>query len=233
MPAIDGNVLRVISRITGSKKDILLADTKKKITSSIEKILPSQAGEFNEALMELGETICLPNGEALCSHCPIQFCCIAYQKRMVKEIPVRNQKLKRKQEDLTIMIFVSRKGKISIQKREQNGLLAGMYQFPNVKGKLSEEEVRKYSLDQKLIVIKIMDLKTHKHVFTHIDWFMKGYLIEIEKENEEYIWVSPEELKTKYAIPIAFKSFLGEVESIRKKLKRTLTNNTNIMLTTK
>ena len=98
VPAVDGNVLRVISRIIGSKKDILLSGTKKEMTEKIKTIMPKQAGEFNEALMELGEIICIPNGEPYCDKCPLCHKCIAYKDGLTGEIPVREKKMNRKKE---------------------------------------------------------------------------------------------------------------------------------------
>lgn len=129
--AVDGNVLRVISRILASKEDVLLPETKRKITKKLLEIMPDEAGDFNEGLMELGEKICLPNTVPLCEKCPIQEFCIANKENLTNEIPVRVKKQKRKIENKTVFIL-KYKNEIAIKKREKTGILANLYEFPNV-----------------------------------------------------------------------------------------------------
>ena len=131
VPAVDGNVLRVVSRVLASKEDVLLPETKKKITNKLLEIMPDEAGDFNEGLMELGEKICLPNTVPLCATCPIQEFCMANKENLTNEIPVREKKQKRKIENKTVFIL-KYKNKIAIRKREKIGILANLYEFPNV-----------------------------------------------------------------------------------------------------
>ena len=131
VPAVDGNVLRVVSRVLASKDDVLLPETKKRITKKLLEIMPDESGDFNEGLMELGEKICLPNTIPLCEKCPIQQFCIANKENLTNEIPVRIKKQKRKVEKRTVFI-VKYKDEIAIRKREKTGILANLYEFPNV-----------------------------------------------------------------------------------------------------
>lgn len=131
VPAVDGNVLRVVSRVIASKDDVLLPETKKRITKKLLEIMPDESGDFNEGLMELGEKICLPNTIPLCEKCPIQQFCIANKENLTNEIPVRIKKQKRKIEKRTVFI-VKYKDEIAIRKREKTGILANLYEFPNV-----------------------------------------------------------------------------------------------------
>ena len=131
VPAVDGNVLRVVSRVIASKDDVLLPETKKRITKKLLEIMPDESGDFNEGLMELGEKICLPNTIPLCEKCPIQQFCIANKEKLTNEIPVRIKKQKRKIEKRTVFI-VKYKDEIAIRKREKTGILANLYEFPNV-----------------------------------------------------------------------------------------------------
>ena len=131
VPAVDGNVLRVISRVLASKEDVLLPETKKEITKKLSEIMPEEAGDFNEGLMELGEKICIPNTIPLCEKCPIQPFCIANKENLTNEIPVRIKKQKRRIEEKTVFI-VKNKDEIAIRKREKTGILANLYEFPNV-----------------------------------------------------------------------------------------------------
>ena len=131
VPAVDGNVLRVISRVIASKEDVLLPETKRKIAKELLQIMPEEAGDFNEGLMELGEKICMPNTIPLCEKCPIQEFCIAKKENLTAELPVRIKKQKRKIEKKTVFIL-KYKEKIAIRKRGKTGILANLYEFPNV-----------------------------------------------------------------------------------------------------
>ena len=131
VPAVDGNVLRVVSRVLASKEDVLLPETKKKITNKLLEIMPDEAGDFNEGIMELGEKVCLPNTVPLCATCPIQEFCMANKENLTNEIPVRAKKQKRKIENKTVFIL-KYKNEIAIRKREKTGILANLYEFPNV-----------------------------------------------------------------------------------------------------
>ena len=131
IPAVDGNVLRVVSRVLASKEDVLLPETKRKITKKLLEIMPDEPGDFNEGLMELGEKICLPNTVPLCEKCPIQEFCMANKENLTNEIPVRVKKQKRKIENKTVFIL-KYKNEIAIRKREKTGILANLYEFPNV-----------------------------------------------------------------------------------------------------
>ena len=141
VPAVDGNVLRVLSRILGSDKNVLLPEVKKEMTALLCAVMPEEAGDFNEALMELGETVCLPNGAPDCDHCPLQKFCIAYEKDLTKELPVRIKKQTRTTEYMTVLLIVSSQGHIALEKRTEKGLLSGMYQLPNLSGRAEIDSI--------------------------------------------------------------------------------------------
>lgn len=216
VPAVDGNVLRVLSRVLESKKDVLLPETKKEFTNKLRELMKKQkenfqAGDFNEALMELGELVCLPNGEPSCTVCPLKEHCIAYQKDLVQELPVREKKIKRKEEKKTIFLLISQEGKIAIRKRKENGILAGMYEFPNLDKKIEEiKEVKETLRKWNLKANQIQDMGEYQHIFTHITWKMIAYKAYVEKENTEFIWAHPEQLRKEYALPTAFRKMLKE-----------------------
>lgn len=201
--AVDGNVLRVISRILASKKDILLLETKKEIIEKLKPLIPKEAGNFNEALMELGETICLPNGEPLCEKCPLQTYCKAKEKKLTGEIPVREKKTKRKIEKRTVFLLQC-KNKIAITKREEKGLLAGMYEFPNVEGKKTKQEIEKLCANWNIQIDTMKKIGQAIHIFSHIEWHMVAYDIQVKEENKNFKWISEEQLKQDVAIPSAF-----------------------------
>jgi len=222
VPAVDGNVLRVLSRILASKADVLLPETKKEFTNALKEFMNKQqekdfqAGDFNEALMELGELVCLPNGEPDCKQCPLQKNCIAYQKNLTNELPVREKKLKRKEENRTVFLFISQNGKIAINKRNGKGILAGMYELPNVNKKIEDKELQKLNSQNINTILEKWQLKAksieelgkYQHIFTHITWKMIAYQIKVEKENKEFTWVTNEQLEKAYALPTAFKKII-------------------------
>ncbi|MCI9000535.1 MAG: A/G-specific adenine glycosylase [Clostridia bacterium] len=202
VPAVDGNVLRVISRIIGSTKDILLPDTKREMTAKLKAIMPKEAGDFNEGLMELGERVCIPNGEPFCNNCPLQAYCVAYKQGLTNQIPVRIKKTKRKYEERLIFVL-EWKDKIAIQKRGEKGLLAGMYEFPNVmkkEGLIIKQILQTWNLEAE----QKEALGKAKHIFSHIEWNMEGWRIKVKNKNEQFIWAKKEEIIEKYAIPEAF-----------------------------
>ena len=210
--AVDGNVLRVISRVIGSKKNVLLPETKKEIEVMLKEITPKESGNFNEGLMELGELICLPNGVPVCEKCPIRHYCKAYRENLTSEIPVRIKKVKRKKEEKTVFVLITNNNEIAIEKRAEKGLLSGMYQLPNIEGFYTPEELKKIIAKWQLQAADIRFIKEEKHIFTHIDWYMKGYFVKVEKKNRQFLWVSPQELTEKYPLPTAFQKFTKSLE---------------------
>ena len=199
VPAVDGNVLRVVSRVVLSKKDVLEAKTKK-------EFMPKQAGDFNEGLMELGERICLPNGEPICKQCPLQEICLAKKENLVLDIPVRNVKTKRKKEQKTVFLL-EYENQIAIRKRDKTGLLANLYEFPNADKKCTKEELEDVLRNWNLQVNKIEKIGSYRHIFSHVEWDMIGFKIFVKNVNQEFIWVEKQELLEKYPIPGAFSKF--------------------------
>ena len=204
VPAVDGNVLRVISRVLASYEDVLLAETKKKITNLLKNIMPEEAGDFNEGLMELGEKICIPTGKPLCQQCPIQSCCKAYEQDIMEKIPVRVKKSARKIEIKTVFIL-QYENKVAVKKREKKGLLADLYEFPNVEGKIEESEIPCILEQWNLSFKELIRKKKAKHVFTHIEWQMIAYEIEVKNVNTQFIWTTQKQRETIYPLPTAFK----------------------------
>ena len=209
VPAVDGNVLRVIARIRGSRDNVLLPEVKKSVTEELRHIIPEAAGAFNESLMELGETICLPNGTPDCAHCPLQKLCTAYCEHLTGELPVRVKKQQRRKEQKSVFIINAPNGKLALEKRAEKGLLSGMYQLPNHDGLLAEDAIHQLLKSWGLAVIEVTVSKRAKHIFTHIEWQMQGYQVQVGKENERFVWASPQELKSTYALPTAFQKLLS------------------------
>ena len=210
-PAVDGNVLRVLSRVMGSYDDILKQSTKKKMEDLVSQVLKAgEAGDYNQALIEIGAIVCVPNGAPLCDSCPFHTVCEARKKGLVDELPVKTAKKKRRIEDKTVLLL--RNGeKIAIRKRSADGLLASLYEFVNVDGKLNKEDVE--SLVG--VVGSLDELPEAKHIFSHVEWHMSGYLIEVTETphaletegSSPMIFATWEELKEKYPIPSAFEAY--------------------------
>lgn len=210
-PAVDGNVLRVMARVLGDDKDIMKASVRKQMETYIEEVIPKgRASEFNQGLIELGATVCVPNGKAKCEICPVNNYCVAYKDGKVEELPVKSKQKPRKIERRTVLIFKDGEN-IAINKRKNEGLLARLYELPNFLGEWNDVEVIRYSKSIGLMPIKVEKCGEAKHIFSHIEWHMSGYEIkvdELEKScKEDFIFIHPEEIEKKYPIPAAFDSF--------------------------
>lgn len=206
--AVDGNVLRVMSRLTADSRDITLASTKGAWEDEIQQMMPQgEEGTFTQALMELGATVCLPNGMPKCQVCPIREYCQAYRKDAVLMFPVKSPKKQRKKEYLSVF-FLWEKGKIAIGKREKKGLLSGLWQLPNCKQDLALPAVLR---EWGIISGEIREMKPQKHIFTHIEWHMNCYFVEVkENENNTFLWLEKETIEQEYALPSAFKKIWQE-----------------------
>lgn len=203
VPAVDGNVLRVLSRVFHDESDILDPKTKNRMTELLRQVYPTEyCSEVTQSLMELGATVCVPNGEPKCGECPLLEICLTKAAGDTDKIPVKSKKTARKIEQKTVLILQSGE-ELAIRKRTQKGLLHGMWEPIHVEGHLSEEDVKANFPKG----TKIKRIGTHRHIFTHIEWDMVGYLVAVSQKAEGYQWVTREELASAYAIPKAFQPF--------------------------
>jgi A/G-specific adenine glycosylase len=214
-PAVDGNVLRVISRITGSYDDIMKASTKTKVEEQLSEVIPKDAAcDFNQGLIELGAIVCVPNGAPKCEACPLAHICEAHQKGIEMELPVKKKAKARKIEKKTVFIFKDGEN-VAIKKRPKKGLLAGLYELPNVEGELTQDEALAYSRSIGLAPLHIKPLGEAKHIFSHVEWQMTGYSIrvdELEKScTENMLFIHPEEVQNEFPIPAAFEKYVKYV----------------------
>ncbi|MFA0816647.1 MAG: A/G-specific adenine glycosylase [Anaerofustis sp.] len=206
---VDGNVLRVVSRLMASREDISKAKVKKEFRFMLEQVMPdTRAGDFNQAMMELGATVCVPNGMPLCEKCPLAELCEAKRRNLIEEIPVKPEKKKRRIEEYTILLFVC-DNRTAIAKRLGKGLLEGLWGFPMTEGSLEEKQVGKLLESKQVQFDHITPLQPAKHIFTHVEWHMKGYLIEITKfydvfDSDSLVWTDAEGLEKTFPIPNAF-----------------------------
>ena len=205
VPAVDGNVLRVLARITGDEGDVTLPATKKEAAAVLRKIMPAAApGEFNQAMMELGATVCLPNGAPLCDRCPAKDFCAALQTERIDRLPVKAPKKARRVEERTVYLLFCG-GRVALRKRPEKGLLAGLWEYPNA---LRGEELP-------LPPDSWETVGQGKHIFTHIEWHMTAVAAEIPESAlpDGWVWCGREELKHTYAVPNAFDDFRAAVEA--------------------
>jgi len=206
-PAVDGNVLRVISRITDDSTPIDLPAYKKSVQQKLAKIYPERAGDFTQALIELGATVCGPNRQPDCENCPCRDFCLGYQRKTANNLPVKLPKRERKIEEKTVFIL-SCDGMYALEERGDKGLLAGLWQFPNVPGKLNTQTalkwVEQYGLKPKEILMQV----ERKHIFTHIEWHMSGFYIETQSYGGGFKWMSESDIRSQAALPTAFRIFL-------------------------
>ena len=216
-PAVDGNVLRVVARITADDSDIARGATKKKMEELVEEVIPRTApGDFNQSLIELGAIVCLPGGRPKCEVCPVRHICRAHAEGRELDYPVKTKAKARRIEVRTVFLFRDA-GKTVIRKRPAKGLLAGLYEFPNREGRLTKKGVIEYSKELGLAPVRVRKLGEAKHIFSHVEWHMTGYEIlvdELERElhpqDESLVFADIRELQEKYAVPSAFEAFMPE-----------------------
>lgn len=242
VPAVDGNVLRVITRVALDDTDIMKQSFRSRMEQELLDVMQRMnirepiksrlyqenvPGAFNQALMELGATVCLPNGTPLCAECPWRELCLAKKENRIMELPVKTKAKARRIEKRTVLIL--RDGdKVAIRKRPAQGLLAGLYELPNIEGDLSAEEALAQVKQMHYMPIRIQKLDEAKHIFSHIEWHMTGYAILVEeaglgedasltshtesekeavKQESEMIFVEANDASSRYAIPAAFAAY--------------------------
>ena len=205
-PAVDGNVLRVIARITDDQTPIDLPVYKKQVRESLTEVYPAQAGDFTQALMELGATVCGPNRKPDCENCPCKKFCLGHRNGTAENLPVKQPKKERRSEEWTVFVL-SCNGRYAVEKRGNRGLLAGLWQFPNLRGKLEVQQALDAAEKMGLPPRQILRSLERQHIFTHVVWDMRGYYLEVSEPKGSYHWLTPEEIEKEAALPTAFRQF--------------------------
>ncbi len=220
VPAVDGNVLRILSRLEADPSDIAKQSVRKEkeklllammTADDCQEEIRRNPGELNQAWMDLGAGICVPGGEPLCDRCPLQDLCKAHAEHAETAYPVKTKKIKRRLEDRTILL-VQDGERIALHKRPSRGLLAGLYEFPNLEGHLTEQEVLTWVGEKGLYPVRIQKLDPAKHIFSHVEWHMEGYLIRIasfegRELSEDYLLAEVKTAQERYAIPSAYSAY--------------------------
>lgn len=208
--AVDGNVLRIIARMTAEPRAVDLPIVKREIAEQLEAVYPmGRAGDFTQALMELGACVCTPKNPS-CGNCPAKEICRAREQGKAEKFPVRLPKTKKKEEERTVFLLRCG-GKFAIERRGESGLLGGLWQFPNVSGTLTPEEAVKTAAEFGVEPRDIVRESHRDHIFTHIRWEMAAYLLECAAAPEKFTWASREELAEKFVLPTAFRQFLADL----------------------
>ena len=204
--AVDGNVLRVYARLLNDATPIDTPQMKTKVRQELEAVYPDRAGDFTQALMELGATLCGPNWIPQCDACPCNSFCKARAAGTTADLPVKASKKQKRQEDRTVFLLEC-DGAYALAKRPDTGLLAGLWQFPDVPGTLelpaALEQVERWEMQVKDVRRQL----ERKHIFTHIIWNMRGFYMEVKTKSDKFTWFSAAEIEENAALPTAYRQF--------------------------
>nr|WP_148335176.1 MULTISPECIES: A/G-specific adenine glycosylase [Bacillus] len=214
-PAVDGNVMRVLSRILLIKEDIAKPKTRKIFEDAVRALISHENPSFfNQALMELGALICTP-GTPHCLLCPVNTHCVAFSKGEQTELPIKTKAKKSKQVHLISAILKNKENKILVQKRPSSGLLANLWEFPSIslekkvlnRNVYEDEFALKYQSRIRLSSDKFVQIQ---HVFSHLKWNIDAYIGIVDEEipfelmeDHRLKWVSQDEMK-ELAFPVPF-----------------------------
>ncbi len=202
-PAVDGNVLRVISRLCNRSDDIAQPAVKRAVTGMLREIYPAaHAGTFTQSLMELGALVCLPNGAPNCANCPLAAFCAARAAGTQRELPVKAARRARRREELTVLVLRLPDGRVAVRKRPAKGLLAGLYELPNLPGATDRSELNARLHDWGVACDGLRPLPEAVHVFTHVEWRLHPYLVTVNIPAAEFLWTAEP------ILPTAFKKLL-------------------------
>ena len=214
-PAVDGNVLRVLARFRKDERMISDAGVRAAVEKELREAIPHERpGDFNQALMEAGACVCTPGGVPKCAQCPLRELCMAHRDGVETEYPRKQAKKPRLVERKTVLVIRSENG-TAVRKRSGRGLLAGMYEFPAMEGYRTAEEVGAYLAENGLKALRIQPLEDARHIFTHREWHMRGYLVRVDElepgkgtgEAEDWLYIEPEEARERFPIPSAFAAY--------------------------
>ena len=214
-PAVDGNVLRVVMRLTACDDDILAPSTRKRVAEMLRAVYPSgaDAAALTEGIMELGERVCIPNGEPRCAVCPVADLCVARQKNATDRYPVRAEKKPRRLQPLTVLLLHCG-DRYALRRRPDTGLLAGLWEFPNLDGALTSDDVAARLAEQGIEPMSCAPCGNARHIFSHVEWLMQGYAVACRAESPAFTWKTADEIRREMAIPTAFRYYVNLLEDV-------------------
>lgn len=205
-PAVDGNVMRIITRMTENDAPIDRMQTKTEIAAQLEKVYPkNDCGQFTQALMELGATVCTPKSPK-CTACPASSFCRAYKNGTVMQYPVKQPKKEKRLEERTVFLLQCG-DRYALTKRTESGLLAGLWQLPNMLGKMGVKQALDTAGGFGAQPVELCKQMHRVQIFTHIKWQMTCYHILCAERSPDFVWATAQEIETTYALPTAFRMF--------------------------
>jgi len=216
VPAVDGNVLRVIARVTDCHDDIALPKVRAAFRTWVGEIFPTDPEDiriFNQALMELGATVCVPNGAPKCAQCPAVAFCLGKARNTWENLPVKSPKKERRVEEKTVFLLL-KDDRVALRKRGKTGLLAGLWEFPNVPGALDEAAAQSVLNEWQISAMDWKKQLSAKHIFTHVEWHMTGYVLEASGDGPgDFVWADAGALHA-LAVPSAFSRYYEEASKL-------------------
>ncbi len=234
-PAVDGNLLRVLARLIACEDNVLQASCADRLRALAWTLLPPAEGSgaayeydgyaaavWNQAMMELGAQVCLPNTTPKCESCPLSPYCCACAQGSAARLPLRISGTKRREEKRTVL-RVRCGNRYLLHRRPDEGLLAGLYEFFNTEGHLTAEQAQNAVEAWGLSVHEVRPLGLAKHVFTHITWYMEGYELVCAAPQslpDRTCLVTAQEMVQSYSVPGAFRAYHPATEQNRKEQQR-------------
>ncbi len=205
VPAVDGNVLRVLARLSDCALDISEQKTRRAAEQAVTRMLPADSpGAFNQALMELGACICLPNAAPACEACPVADLCKGRAAGTAASLPVKTKKAPRRIEELTVFALWQGE-RFTVRKRAANGLLAGLWELPNVPGHLDERAFTQTLSGWGAAPTGNIVQYAKKHIFTHVEWHMRVFSLPVEIKCLQEGWEWAQVEGGMHALPTAFR----------------------------
>lgn len=223
--AVDGNVLRVITRLTACSRDIGDAAFRSAVAEALEDIYPpGKCGAFTQSLMELGAVVCVPNGAPHCERCPLFDLCCAGRTGTQADYPVKKPKALRKKQQWTVLLLTCG-AHIAIRKRAEGGLLGGLWELPNIAGLQSEKQLQDWLFGHGIKTAgsggqAIVKQPVKKHIFTHVEWELHTYAVQCgnmpctgsgdlaDSKEAPLVWVHRDRLRSEIALPTAFRKLI-------------------------
>ncbi len=208
VPAVDGNVLRVLARMTACEGDVLSASVRRELTALAASLVPPEdPAAFNQGLMELGERVCLPNTMPRCDICPVRAWCAVAGTEKAASLPVRKKPKPRRIEKMTVTVILTNEAtpRVLLHKRDNRGLLSGLWELPHVAGYEDDPALPCGLVRQS----EWIDLPDSRHVFSHIEWHMKGRLCVVSPSAlpAGYVWADRDAVVSDHALPTAFRAY--------------------------
>lgn len=217
VPAVDGNVLRVWSRLCADGGDIADGAVRRRVETALARVMPAgESGAFNQSLMELGALVCLPNAAPKCEICPVQTFCEAHISHKETDFPFRSPKKPRRVVERTLLVL-DRGGSVALRRRPEKGLLASLWELPGADGALTREQAVEAVRALGLEPLRLTPLPPYSHIFTHVEWRLTPWLVRLspEESGDGLVWADAESLRERYALPSAFRPCLKAAEKIR------------------